>query len=351
MKRVFSIAISCAAMICVSQQDAKSKTDRVKATVFVKVVDGSTKEEKQLGSGFLLGQSGLLITAKHVIEEAYIEKNKDQILVSLKGKEQQAIEARVWDCGKGHIDICVLYINSDAVKQADIKDTFDLSCRLPIPNETITAVGYPYGKFSPLSEMTGTVAGSGMGENFKFYMTAAVVPGMSGGPVLDQQDKVIGVIHGADSVAKVLSFFQGLLHGRSLFENFGAAEIKCDAGIPSPSAAPIGPPVSQKTSELSPENAKRVRAYIQIAREDQRANANKASAALRGIGVFAPGIENVGSRAPNNAEVRYFNDEDESTAESVRSVIKGTTGLEFKTNRHSGSSKAPLGSIEIWFDK
>jgi hypothetical protein len=73
-------------------------------------------------------------------------------------------------------------------------------------------------------------------------------------------------------------------------------------------ATPV--PQASVSAEITP------RVYIHIADTGQREIAEKAQQAVRDAGQLAPGIENVGSRAPSRTQLRYFlADEGELAAE------------------------------------
>jgi hypothetical protein len=91
------------------------------------------------------------------------------------------------------------------------------------------------------------------------------------------------------------------------------------------------------------------RIYLQVANEDQRANAEKIRAAFRDKGYLMPGIENVGNRAPAQPDVRYFRAEDKEAAETVaRELIQ--LGINVGEPRQV-PMKAQPGQLEIWLAK
>lgn len=64
------------------------------------------------------------------------------------------------------------------------------------------------------------------------------------------------------------------------------------------------------------------RVYIQIGGESQRGLATTIQTALRQKGFIAPGVENVGAKAPKTAEIRYFHEEDQAEASQIVQVLK-----------------------------
>jgi hypothetical protein len=93
--------------------------------------------------------------------------------------------------------------------------------------------------------------------------------------------------------------------------------------------------------------------YIQIASEGQENKAKDIQQALQQQGISAPGFENIGkkgkARIPPNTEVRYFNAEDQETADSIVAFLKKEKGMSAATAVPVLSIKAKVGNVEIWF--
>src|SRR5262249_47403655 len=68
--------------------------------------------------------------------------------------------------------------------------------------------------------------------------------------------------------------------------------------------------------------ASQKRAFIQIADESQKKKAEQLQASLAAQGFNVPGIQNVGSRAPKSAEIRYFHPEDGDAAKQLFETVK-----------------------------
>jgi hypothetical protein len=88
--------------------------------------------------------------------------------------------------------------------------------------------------------------------------------------------------------------------------------------------------------------------YIQIAREDQRAEAGDLRANLEAAGFVVPGIELI-SRGTFNTYVRYFSANDKALAEKIFGLMKNM-GFDAKEQALSATSNGnvPPGQIEVW---
>ena len=160
------------------------------------------------GSGFAVSEDGYVVTNHHVIEGC------QKVLVHSKEQSVQAI-----------------IVTSDpqndlALLKADFKpDTvFPLSADRPELLQDIYVAGYPFGKnISSSVKVTKGIISSltGIGNNFSnIQIDAALQPGNSGGPILDEKGNVVGV-----AVAK--------LDAELILENFGSLPEDTNFGIKS----------------------------------------------------------------------------------------------------------------------
>ena len=160
------------------------------------------------GSGFAVSEDGYVVTNHHVIEGC------QKVLVHSKEQSVQAI-----------------IVTSDpqndlALLKADFKpDTvFPLSADRPELLQDVYVAGYPFGKnISSSVKVTKGIISSltGIGNNFSnIQIDAALQPGNSGGPILDEKGNVVGV-----AVAK--------LDAELILENFGSLPEDTNFGIKS----------------------------------------------------------------------------------------------------------------------
>ena len=136
------------------------------------------------GSGFVVSQDGLVVTAFHVVSAA-----KKVYVLSTTGQEFEAT---------------VLYTNPlkdlAVLKLVDVKvplPYLELSTQLPREGEEVLAMGNPY--LFPFASTRGIVSAVGVktkGETGPgFVLTdASVNPGMSGGPLIDSHGQVLALL-------------------------------------------------------------------------------------------------------------------------------------------------------------
>jgi hypothetical protein len=102
----------------------------------------------------------------------------------------------------------------------------------------------------------------------------------------------------------------------------------------------------QITSKLPP------RIYVQIATEEQRKIAEMASRKLRSAGFIVPGIEDVGKKAPDRTEIRYFVP-DEGNGPDLKAIEQTLSAAGIpaipKYTTLPTSSKIRPRHFELWF--
>jgi len=152
---------------------------------------GMTSSSAVSGSGFLVTETGYIITNYHVIEYAY-EDNREATVILYDGTRYPATVIGVEESN----DIAVLKIDAPKLSAATLGDSDRLSV-----GETVYAVGNPLGELE-FSMSTGYV--SALDRAIKteessdsihmFQIDAAVNSGNSGGPVYNAEGEVIGVV-------------------------------------------------------------------------------------------------------------------------------------------------------------
>jgi len=138
-----------------------------------------------LGSGFIIGSDGLILTNAHVVKEA-----KD-VIVKLQDRREYVAKVLGVDAAT---DIAVLKIDAKGLPVV----RFGQPAKLMV-GDYVLAIGAPYGldqtATSGIISAKGRSLPSENGENFvPFLQTdAAVNPGNSGGPLFDAAGNVIGI--------------------------------------------------------------------------------------------------------------------------------------------------------------
>jgi S1-C subfamily serine protease len=153
-------------------------------------LSGERKVEKSdTGSGIVLATSGLIVTNDHVIEGA------SAVTVSLDGQSEHTLKARVVAEDKPN-DLALLKVSPGNVTLHPLTLADSSSSEV---GEGVDAIGNPYGLNWTLT--TGVVSALNRqlkapdGDPIKgvIQTDAALNPGNSGGPLIDQSGTVIGI--------------------------------------------------------------------------------------------------------------------------------------------------------------
>jgi len=148
--------------------------------------------EPFLGSGFIINKSGYIVTNLHVIEGA------EQIFVTL--TDGRELNAKLLDADR-FTDVALLRVESTGLPSIELGDSDSLMI-----GETIVALGNPFGNFIEDPRPTVTVGVvSALNRSFRpdpsrerIYLDmiqtdAAINPGNSGGPLVNLDEKVVGM--------------------------------------------------------------------------------------------------------------------------------------------------------------
>ena len=169
--------------------------DVEKATVFIAVEGRFTSPEgtavqDYVGSGFIVGSDGTVVTNNHVVTGASIIK------VAIAG-ENQPRDARVLGVSECD-DLAVLRINGASGLPALTWNT-----DRPQTGTDVWAAGHPDGdeQFNLsqgiVSKAPGPAATSWASVQMEIQHSAQIRPGSSGGPLVDRQGRVVGVNYAA----------------------------------------------------------------------------------------------------------------------------------------------------------
>lgn len=149
----------------------------------------SQTEAVGVGTGFFISEDGLLLTAYHVIDNTELRTKLDYVALDVNENEYQ-LELLSFDA---FLDLALL--------KAEITEEvpfLPLANNSPSPGSDIVAIGNSRGDF--LQGRGGIVSRLGINSpelrfaNNTIELTAALQPGDSGGPVLNEMGEVIGVV-------------------------------------------------------------------------------------------------------------------------------------------------------------
>jgi tetratricopeptide (TPR) repeat protein len=179
------------------------------AVALVTIFDKSGKPLK-LGTGFFVSSDGKLVTNAHVIEGAdhATAKLENGATYSLRGVLKAGVEK----------DLVLL--------QADAKDvpflTVNREPSLPEVGSRVAVIGSPLGLEGTVSE--GIISGlrNANKDDQWLQMTAAVAPGSSGSPVVDENGKVVGIATILINNAQALNFARPVIYVSELLDQSNA---------------------------------------------------------------------------------------------------------------------------------
>jgi hypothetical protein len=170
--------------------------DRVKASVVtVEVHSGNQEAKSALGSGYVVSTPGVVVTNYHVVESFLAEPERYEVRVRAGAESFPAI-VRAFDVEN---DLAVLSVpNLQAAPLA-------IAPSLPAPGSPIVALGNPLGL--GLSLIEGIFNGfAAKGAVDRMLLSMPLNSGMSGGPILDTQGRIIGTNVSVMYLSNSLSF-------------------------------------------------------------------------------------------------------------------------------------------------
>lgn len=168
--------------------------------------EGVVDQNSNIGSGFIVDPSGIIITNQHVVSD----QNAQFRVVTTDGREFDVLQVIRDD----YNDIAILKVDGKDLKALPLGNSDELNL-----GQSVIAIGTPLGEFAG-SVTTGVISGlnrsvttgqSGFWGISKVYENviqtdAAVNPGNSGGPLLNLKGEVIGINFATTASASNISF-------------------------------------------------------------------------------------------------------------------------------------------------
>jgi len=202
-------------------QGRDSVSDMIKgvATVIVdrgmRVERGMATSDRVLGSAFFVDASGLLITNYHVIASEVDTKYKgySRMYIRMGDATSPRVPARVigWDKA---LDLALIKTEIESEYVFSLIDRV-----IPMVGDSVLAIGSPFGLEKTVT--MGIVSALGrrtlqIGDVYQ--IDAAVNPGNSGGPVVDSEGRLVGIVYAG------IEYYQGL--------NFAVPAERLAAALP-----------------------------------------------------------------------------------------------------------------------
>jgi regulator of sirC expression with transglutaminase-like and TPR domain len=167
-------------------------TEYAKQSIVVILYTGREGKQQGLGTGFVISNDGLVATNLHVIGDG---RPISVLLPDGTKKEATAVHA-----SDRSLDLAIIKVDTNGMKPLPLGDSKSLRDGQPL-----VAIGHPQGlKYSVVA---GVLSGRREVEAIPMLQIAMPVePGNSGGPVLDMEGKVIGVVTMKSLVTNNLGF-------------------------------------------------------------------------------------------------------------------------------------------------
>ena len=157
---------------------------------------GRDGADRGLGSGFVISEDGLIATCNHVIGESRELKVR---LAS--GEEYEATAVHAWD---RKLDLAVLRIDTGEKKlePLELGDSDDLE-----EGQRVVTIGNPHGlSFSVVEGLVSAIREIDEGGGEMIQVAIPVEPGNSGGPLIDLEGKVFGIVSMKSTVTDNIGF-------------------------------------------------------------------------------------------------------------------------------------------------
>jgi serine protease Do len=171
------------------------------------------------GTGFAINNKGYFVTSLHMV------KGSDSIFVENANMER--VSARIVHTDN-RLDLAILKLDSVSfLKGKDVPFVFKTSGS--DLGEKIFTLGYPgddivYGEGSISSA-------SGSGDTAMYQISIPVNPGNSGGPLLDEQGYIVGLVRGKNSSAEGTGFAVKAEYIYQLINNIDDKELKAELSL------------------------------------------------------------------------------------------------------------------------
>jgi hypothetical protein len=230
----------CAIAISVAAQAPAQGLPNKKPVVFIWSESTESGKRRPLGSGFLLGEEGDVLTARHVVEKRV---TGERLVVSIASKSSfpVAVDMSDVECGTTQ-DFCFIRIPKDVVAER-VSEFYPLGCYRPEIGTPLMAAGFFAGD-DPQSGIV-TPRGNLIGDPIAGGLMPTDMPleqGMSGGPVFDDRMNVVGIVKGGSTqfaYVQPLQRARSMLIDRGLECNPSARQVPVVQDGPAPSEQPM----------------------------------------------------------------------------------------------------------------
>lgn len=181
------------------------------------------------GAGVIISAEGRVMTAAHVVAPQF-SAGEPRIEVRIASGNRLAMRIRAADIAVNRaLDLATFMLPKDAPDHGVVPRGASSGLR---PNTMLVFAGYPNGPYleTTSGELTNLDPYSD-GVALPFYLARAPLDhGMSGGPVIDYDGRLVGIIHGGHETTQGLGYFAPIDEAQTLI----------GAGAPAPGRGPTG---------------------------------------------------------------------------------------------------------------
>jgi regulator of sirC expression with transglutaminase-like and TPR domain len=169
----------------------KELAAKVKPSIVVISYAGREGSQQGLGTGFVIDKSGLIATNLHVIGEARP--------ISIQTADGKTLAVKAVHASDRALDLAIVQVDAAGLSP------LELAGEMPAAGEPVVVMGNPQGLRH--SVVSGVVSGTReVGGRTMLQLAIPVEPGNSGGPVLDMQGRVLGIVTMKSLVTQNLGF-------------------------------------------------------------------------------------------------------------------------------------------------
>src|SRR5687767_2440291 len=196
MSRLVAACLLFALPAAAADKTAQELAEQLKPSLCVVTTRGRDAGERGLGTGFVISADGLIATNAHVIGEG-----RPIAVEFADGKKYDVTAVHAHDHKR---DLAIIKIEAKGLKPLELGDSDALK-----DGQAVVAFGNPKGlRFSVVG---GVVSALREVEGRKMVQLAiAVEPGNSGGPVVDLEGRVRGIVSIKSLVTENLAFAVGV---------------------------------------------------------------------------------------------------------------------------------------------
>jgi serine protease Do len=212
--RPLIIIFLCLSFSALGQQTAQNLFSHHQAALFqIRIIELGSGNKSSIGSGFQIDQQGHMVTNYHVISDYVFHPDKFRI-------EFQSADGKTGPLQLSDFDV----VNDLAlVKRLDVQTNTNyltIAAELPEQGSNIYSLGNPHDL--GMIVVPGTFNGLTRTSFYqRIHFTGAINPGMSGGPVVNQQGEVVGV--NVATAGNQIGFLVPLTKLQTLLKNYDEA--------------------------------------------------------------------------------------------------------------------------------